>query len=137
MSRNISHYVQTLHNEPFNEIRGTVGIISDWVSENSILWQYEDSAEKMCQIVIINHNSARHENLNICIFWYFYTSQTTKILEFISSYFTTDKVRDVFLKTPLFGKKWNVIFIWLGSTISHTVDWVSFGRTFHISIIEK
>ena len=26
-------YVQILHNEPFNEIRGTVGSISDWVSK--------------------------------------------------------------------------------------------------------
>ena len=26
-------YVKILHNEPFNEIRGTVGSISDWVSE--------------------------------------------------------------------------------------------------------
>ena len=33
VSRNISHYAQILHNEPFNEIRGTVGSISDWVSE--------------------------------------------------------------------------------------------------------
>ena len=27
-------YVQILHNEPFNELWGTVGSISDWVSEN-------------------------------------------------------------------------------------------------------
>ena len=26
-------YFQALHNEPFNEIRDTVGSISDWVSE--------------------------------------------------------------------------------------------------------
>ena len=39
--------------------------------------------------------------------------QTTKLLEFLSLHFTTYKVRDNFLKTPLFGK--NVIFIWLGS----------------------
>ena len=26
--------------------------------KNFILWQHEDSAEKMCQIVIITHNSA-------------------------------------------------------------------------------
>ena len=29
VSRNISRYVQILHNEPFNEIRGTVGSISE------------------------------------------------------------------------------------------------------------
>ena len=33
MSRDISRYVKSLQNEPFNEIRGTVGSISDRVSE--------------------------------------------------------------------------------------------------------
>ena len=33
MSRDISRYVKILQNEPFNEIRGTVGSISDRVSE--------------------------------------------------------------------------------------------------------
>ena len=49
-------------------------------------------------------------NLKIYIF---VTSQTIRILEVHTS--PLNKVRDVFLKTPLFGKKWNVILIWLGS----------------------
>ena len=60
----------------------------------------------MCQIVIIINNSAQFEKLNICIVFYKTTrKQTTQILEFPSVYFTTYKVRDVFLKTPLFEKK--------------------------------
>ena len=55
-------YIQILQNEPFNETRGTAESISDWVSENFILWQHEAAAEKMCQIVIISHNSAQFEN---------------------------------------------------------------------------
>ena len=35
--------------------------------KNFILWQHEVSAEKMCQIVIISHNPAQFEKLNICI----------------------------------------------------------------------
>ena len=52
-------YVEILQNEPFSEIRGTVRSISDWVSEKihfKITW------EKMCQIVIISHNSAQFES---------------------------------------------------------------------------
>ena len=33
VSHVILHYVQILHNEPFTEIRGTGGSVSDWVSE--------------------------------------------------------------------------------------------------------
>ena len=58
-----------------------------------------------------------NQKLNICIVCYI----TITKVEFLSSHFTTYKIRDVFLKTPLFGIKWN-IFISLGSTISHTGD---------------
>ena len=58
-----------------------------------------------------------NQKLNICIVCYI----TITKVEFLSSHFTTYKIRDVSLKTPLFGIKWN-IFISLGSTISHTGD---------------
>ena len=46
-------YVQILDNEPFNEIRGTVGNISDWVSEKFHFVTTWSFSRKMCQIVII------------------------------------------------------------------------------------
>ena len=76
-------YVQILHNEPFNENRGTIGSISDSVLKNFILWQCEASAEKICQIVIISHNSAQHEKLNICIVCYITNHQNPWISKFI------------------------------------------------------
>ena len=45
--------------------------------KNSILRQYEDSAEKICQIVIISHNSAQHEKLYICIVCYITSHQNS------------------------------------------------------------
>ena len=59
-------YVQIFHNEPFNEIRGT---LIEFLKK-FILWQHETLAEEMCQIVIISHNSAQFEKLNICIVCY-------------------------------------------------------------------
>ena len=55
----------------------------------------------MCQTGIISHNSAQFEKLNICIVC---CITNREILEFISSYFTTYKVRDLFLKYHLLGK---------------------------------
>ena len=76
--------------------------------------QHGASAEKTCQIVIISHNSAQFEKLNISIVCYITSHQNSWILKFI---LTTYKVKMFFLKqAPLFGKKWNVVFIWLGST---------------------
>ena len=62
--------VQILHNEPFNEIRDTVGSTFDRVSEKIHFVTNDASAEKMCQIVIIGHSSAQFEKLNICIVCY-------------------------------------------------------------------
>ena len=75
-----------------------------------ILWQHEVSAEKMCQTGIISHNSAQFEKLNICIVC---CITNREILEFISSYFTTYKIRDLFLKYHLLGK----------SEMSFSFDW--------------
>ena len=77
--------------------------------------------QNVCQIVIISHNSAKYEKLNICIVCYITNHQNSWIS--LSSYFTTYKLTDVFLKTPIFGKKWNVIFIWLGSFVEFCKDW--------------
>ena len=76
-------YVQILHNEPFNKNRGTIGSISDWVLKNFILWQREASAEKICQIVIISHNSAQHEKWTIFIVCYITNHQNPWISKFI------------------------------------------------------
>ena len=65
-----------------NQIRGTVGSISEFL-KNLILWQHEALAEKMCQIVIISHNSARFEKLNICIVCYITYHQNSWISKFI------------------------------------------------------
>ena len=35
--------------------------------KNFILRQHEASGEKMCQVVVISHNSLQFEKLNICI----------------------------------------------------------------------
>ena len=51
--------------------------------KNSILWQHEDSVEKMCQIVIISHSSAQHDKLNICIVCYIINHQSSWISKFI------------------------------------------------------
>ena len=63
-------------NEPFNQVRSTVGSISDWVSEKfNFVTRHEAPAEKICQIVIISHNSVQHETLNICIVCYITSHQ--------------------------------------------------------------
>ena len=120
-------YVQILHHEPFNGIRETVKNISDWVSDKFHLWQHEASTEKTCQIVIISQISVPFEKLNI----FFLISQTLKILGFLILYFNMYKFRDVFLKTTLFGKKWNDIFIWLGSVLLHKFYLHTFTLTLH------
>ena len=77
-------YVQTHHNEPFNEIGGSVGSISDIeFLKNFILWQHKASAEKICQIVIISHNSVQFKALNICIVCYITNYQSSRISKLI------------------------------------------------------
>ena len=51
-------YVQILHNEPFNEIRDTVGSISDWVSEEFVTtWGFsKKKCVKLWLFVTISHN---------------------------------------------------------------------------------
>ena len=59
MSRDISHYVQILHTQPFNKIRGTVGSISDWVSEKFYLettWGFSWKNVKLWLLATILHN---------------------------------------------------------------------------------
>ena len=51
--------------------------------KNFILWQHEGSAEKMCQIVIISHNSAQFEKLNIYIVCYITNDQNPWISKFM------------------------------------------------------
>ena len=78
--------------------------------KNFILWLHEASAEKMCQIVIISHNSAQFEKLNICIVCYITNNPNSWIS---SLYFTTYKVRGVFLKHHFLRK----------SDMSFSFDW--------------
>ena len=84
--------------------------------KNSILWQHEDSAERICQIVIISHNSARYQKLNICIVWYITNQQNSWISKFILPHFTT-KLEMFFLKHHFLGKSemrflfdWDLLF---------------------------
>ena len=74
--------VQILHNEPLNKIGALQEAFLIEFLKNSILWQHEDSAEKMCQIVIISHNSAQNEKLNICIVYYITDHQNSWISKF-------------------------------------------------------
>ena len=85
MSAAIFHffYVQLLQNEPFNEIRGTVGSISDWVSEKFHFVTTWSFSTKMCQIVIISRNFAQFEKLNFCIVCYFTNHQNSRVSKFI------------------------------------------------------
>ena len=77
-------YVKILHNEPFNEIRGTLWSISDRVSEKfHFVTTWGFSKKKMCQIVIISHNSAQFEKLNICIVCFITKHQSSWISKFI------------------------------------------------------
>ena len=71
-------FLMSKSNEPFNQVRSTVGSISDSVSEKfHFVTRHEASAEKMCKIVIISHNSAQHEKLNICIVCYITSHQNS------------------------------------------------------------
>ena len=106
-------YVLIFHIELFNEIRVTVESISDRVSE---------------KFHIVTTRGFSRENVSnfdyypqFCIIWkikYLHGllhQKPPNLLEFLSSFFPIFKVRDVFLKTPLFEKKLNMIFIWLES----------------------
>ena len=48
MSYDISHYFLILHNEQFNEVKGTVGRIYDWVSEKFRFETTWGFSEKKC-----------------------------------------------------------------------------------------
>ena len=105
LSHNISHFLcPILHKEPFNEIRGTVGNISEFM-KNLILWQHEASAEKMCHIAqcTICHNSAQFEKLNICIVCYVTKHQNSWISKFIYNPLLT-KLEVFILKRHFLGK---------------------------------
>ena len=80
-----------------HEVRDTVGSISDGVPEKiPFCDNMRIQQKKNVSNCDFSHNSAQHRKLNIFIVCY------------ITNHY---KVRDVFVKTPLFWKKQNVIFI--------------------------
>ena len=106
VSHNISHFLcPILHKEPFNEIRGTVGNISDWVYEKFHFVTIWGFAEKMCQIAkcTICHNSAQFEKLNICIVCYITNHLNSWISKFIYNPLLT-KLEVFILKRHFLGK---------------------------------
>ena len=95
--------------------------ISEWIFEKFHFVTTWGFSKKNMSNFDFSHNSAQHEKLSTFIVCYITNHQNYRISK-LAPLNPTYKIRDVFLKTPLFGKTWNVISIWLGSTISHTVD---------------
>ena len=56
-----------------------------------ILWQHVASVEKMCQIVIISHNSTLFEKLNICIVCYITNHKNFWISKFILHHLPSER----------------------------------------------
>ena len=81
--RNILHYIEILHNELFNEITGTEGSISDWVSEKFhfvTTWRFSRKKVSNCDYY---PQFWKHEKLNICIVCYIINHQNSWIFKFM------------------------------------------------------
>ena len=85
------------------------------------LWKFEPTSVWNCQTVIISHNFAQFEKINICLGMYTPWHKHTQISKCILQYFFTCTH---FCEMVIFSKKWNVIrmSLCLNKWDSHKID---------------